>query len=244
MTARAREIGMTRSIFTNPTGLPDPEQRVTARELSILARHIQTTYPEHYRIYGQREFTWNKIRQFNRNPLLTMGIGADGMKTGFTSESGFALVGSAVQRDLRLILVLSGMKSDRERAEEGRRVLEWGFRTFENRVLFAAGEPVGEVAVHGGTRSRLKVHAAAPVSLLLARGGLDRLAGRIEYEGPLLAPVAAGSQIGRLKIDRDGAPLIDVALIASESVGQATLMQRAEDGARWLFGLPPADRMP
>jgi serine-type D-Ala-D-Ala carboxypeptidase (penicillin-binding protein 5/6) len=244
MTTRAREIGMARSTFTNPTGLPDPEQRVTARELAILARHIQTTYPEHYRIYGQREFTWNKIRQFNRNPLLAMGIGADGMKTGFTTESGYALVGTAVQRDLRLIVVLSGMKTERERADEGRRVLDWGFRTFENRIVFAAGEAVGEVAVHGGTRSRLKVHASAPVALLLARGGLDRLAGRIEYDGPLAAPVAAGAPVGRLRIDRDGSPLIDVPLVAAEPVGQGTMMQRAEDGARWLFGLPMAERAP
>ncbi len=106
--------------------------------------HIIKTYPEHYRIFGEREFTWNKIRQQNRNPLLTMDIGADGLKTGNIDESGYGLVGSAVQSGQRLIVVVNGLKTGRERANEARKLLEWGFRAFEARRIFEAGEIVGE----------------------------------------------------------------------------------------------------
>ena len=128
MNDRARELGLEKSNFTNSTGLPDPQQRVTVRELAKLAQHIIHTYPEQYKLYGEREFTWNKIRQQNRNPLLVMNIGADGMKTGFTKEAGYGLVGSAVQNGLRLIVVVNGAKHEKERADEARKLLEWGFR--------------------------------------------------------------------------------------------------------------------
>ena len=127
MTQRARELGLTRSFFTNATGFHDPDQLTTARELALLTRHFIETSPEIYTLYAEEEFTWNDIRQRNRNPLLTMGIGADGVKTGFVSESGYGLVGSAVQLDQRLILVVNGLESARDRAIEARRLLEWGF---------------------------------------------------------------------------------------------------------------------
>ena len=131
MNARARELGLTKSNFTNSAGLPDPDMRVTVRELGKLAAHIITTYPDLYRWYGEREFTWNKIRQQNRNPLLTMNIGADGLKTGYTSEAGYGLVGSAVNNGLRLIVVVNGMKSANERADDAKKLLNWGFNGFE-----------------------------------------------------------------------------------------------------------------
>ena len=150
---RAREIGLEKSTFTNATGYSDPNLRVTARELAKLARHIMQTYPEFYPLFSEREFTWNKIRQQNRNPLLAMGIGADGLKTGETSEAGLNLVGSAVQDDFRLIVVVTGAKSEKERADEARKLLEWGFHGFEARVLFAEGQTVAEAKVFGGDRS-------------------------------------------------------------------------------------------
>ena len=134
LTKRAREIGLEKSTFTNATGYSDPGLRVTVREMAELARHIMQTYPNFYPYFAEREFTWNKIRQTNRNPLLGMGISADGLKTGETSEAGFNLVGSAVQDGLRLIVVVTGAKSDKERAEEARKMLEWGFHGFESRV--------------------------------------------------------------------------------------------------------------
>src|SRR5436190_13154944 len=140
MTKRAREIGLAKSTFGNSNGLPDPRQLMTARELARLAAHIIQTYPEYYKYYGEREFTWNRIRQFNRNPLLAMNIGADGMKTGFTKEAGYGLVGSAVQNGMRLIVVVNGLRSEKERADEGKKLLEWGFHNFQPNLLFNEGE--------------------------------------------------------------------------------------------------------
>ena len=128
MTRRARELGMTRSTFTNPWGRGDPGQKVTPRDMARLAAHVISAYPQYYKYFGEREFTWNNIRQVNRNPLLGMNIGADGLKTGHLAQSGFGLVGSAVQNGHRLILVLNGLKSDRDRASEAGRLMEWGFR--------------------------------------------------------------------------------------------------------------------
>ena len=153
LTKRAREIGLEYSTFTNATGYSDPGLRVTVRDLAQLARHIMQTYPEFYPYFAQRDFTWNKIHQQNRNPLLGMGIGADGLKTGETTEAGFNLVGSAVQDDLRLIVVVTGAKSDKERADEARKMLEFGFHGFQARVLFAEGQTIGEAKVFGGDAS-------------------------------------------------------------------------------------------
>ena len=150
MTNRAREIGLTKSTFTNSTGLHNPGLKVTARELGKLAQHIIRTYPDFYKIYGEREFTYNKIRQYNRNPLLAWG--ADGLKTGFTKESGYGLVASAEQNGMRLIVVVMGAKGEKERADEARKLLEWGFRSFEARILFAEGQTVGEAKVFGGEK--------------------------------------------------------------------------------------------
>ncbi|MFZ1210154.1 MAG: D-alanyl-D-alanine carboxypeptidase family protein, partial [Pseudolabrys sp.] len=135
LTERARAIGLEKSIFTNSNGLPDPAEQVTTRELGLLARHIIRTYPDFYPIFSQADYTWNKIRQQNRNPLLGAMTGADGLKTGFTKEAGYGLVGSAVQNGQRLIVVVSGVNTPKDRADEAKKLLEWGFRTFEQRVL-------------------------------------------------------------------------------------------------------------
>jgi D-alanyl-D-alanine carboxypeptidase (penicillin-binding protein 5/6) len=134
MNNRARELRLANSYFTNATGLPDPAQKVTVRDLAQLARHIIRTYPDFYRIFGEHEFTWNKIRQQNRNPLLTMNIGADGMKTGFTNEGGYGLVGSTVQNGARLIVVVNGLKTAKERADEAKKIIEFGYHAVEARV--------------------------------------------------------------------------------------------------------------
>ena len=166
MNEEARTIGLTGSHFVNSTGLPDPEQYMTARDLAKLAKYIIDGFPESYKIYGEREFTWNRIKQPNRNPLLDMNIGADGLKTGFTDEAGYGLVGSAVRDGQRLIMVIAGTASEKERAAESRKLLDWGFRAFERVSLFGQGEVVGEARVFGGTarsthcsdmRSRLQI---------------------------------------------------------------------------------------
>lgn len=231
MERRARELGLTKSTFTNATGLPDPGLRVTARELAKLAQHIIRTYPEFYRYYGEREFTWNKIRQQNRNPLLAMGIGADGMKTGYTQEAGYGLVGSAVQNGLRLIVVVNGAKTAKERADEARKLLEWGFRGFESRLLFAANETVGEAKVYGGDKGSVPLVGAREIRVLVPRASDDKLIARIVYEGPVPAPVEKGQPIGALKVWRNDALALEVPLQAAESVGTGTLPQRAFDAA-------------
>ncbi|WP_454656946.1 D-alanyl-D-alanine carboxypeptidase family protein [Bosea beijingensis] len=229
MTERVRGLGLTKSVFRNATGMPDPQQRVTARELALLADHIIKTYPELYKIFGQREFTWNKIRQQNRNPLLTMDIGADGLKTGNIDESGFGLVGSAVQNGQRLIVVVNGIKTARDRATEARKLLEWGFRAFEKRQLFAAGETVGEASVYGGEKGRVGLRSKSTVSLLLPRGSTERLAARIIYRGPLTVPVQEGAEVARLVVTRGDIKTLDLPLYAAESVQAGTLQSRALD---------------
>jgi D-alanyl-D-alanine carboxypeptidase (penicillin-binding protein 5/6) len=235
MTQRAREIGLTKSTFANSNGLPDPGTQVTTRELGLLARHIIRTYPEYYPIYGQREFTWNKIRQQNRNPLLGTLDGADGMKTGFTNEAGYGLVGSAVQNGLRLVAVVNGLKSAKERADEGKKLLEWGFRTFEQRILFAEGQNIGTAKVFGGADSKVPLVAAGQVRVMLPKNGNDRLVARIVYTGPVPAPVEQGQRIGMLKVWRNDSVILEMPLKAAESVGRGNLSQRAFDAVSELM---------
>jgi D-alanyl-D-alanine carboxypeptidase (penicillin-binding protein 5/6) len=234
LTQRARDIGLQKSVFTNSTGLPDPDQLVTARELAKLARHIILTYPEFYKIYGEREFTWNKIRQSNRNPLLGMSIGADGLKTGFTKEAGYNLVGSAQQNGLRLIVAITGLKTAKERAEEGRKLLEWGFRSFQARVLFAEGQPIGEAKVFGGAKGKVPLVATSTVRMMMPRNARDKLVARIVYTGPVPAPVKKGQPIGKLKVWRDDKLALELPLQAGADVERGNLTQRAFDAATEL----------
>ena len=229
LTQRAREIGLTKSVFTNSNGLPDPDEKVTTRELGLLARHIIRNYPEYYAIFGEREFTWNKIRQQNRNPLLTMSIGADGMKTGFTKEAGYGLVGSAVQNGLRLIVVVNGLKTAKERADEAKKLLEWGFRNFEQRVLFAEGQTIGAAKVYGGATGRVSLVADGQVRVMLPKSGPDKLIARIVYSGPVPAPIEQGQRIGALKVWRNDNVILEMPLKAAESVGKGNISQRAFD---------------
>jgi D-alanyl-D-alanine carboxypeptidase (penicillin-binding protein 5/6) len=235
LTKRARQIGLEKSTFTNATGYSDPDLRVTAREMAALARHIMKTYPEFYPYFAEREFTWNNIRQQNRNPLLAMGIGADGLKTGETAEAGFNLVGSAVQDGFRLIVVITGAKSDKERAEEARKMLEWGFHGFEARVLFAEGQTIGEAKVFGGNTRYVPLVAPGTIRLMMPRNGSERLLARIVYTGPVPAPINKGQSIGKLKVWRGDKLALEVPLQAAEDVGKGTMSQRAVDGATELM---------
>jgi D-alanyl-D-alanine carboxypeptidase (penicillin-binding protein 5/6) len=231
MNGRARELGLTKSNFTNPAGLPDKDMRVTIRELGLLARHLIATYPEYYSWYSEREFTWNKIRQQNRNPLLALNIGADGLKTGYTSEAGYALVGSAVQNGLRLIVVLSGTKSEKERADEGKKLLEWGFSNFETRALFAEGQVVGGAKLFGGARSSVPLVGEGPIGLMIPKNNTEKIVARIVYTGPVIAPVKKGQRIGTLKVWRGENVALESPLSAAEDVGAGGVVGRAIDAA-------------
>jgi D-alanyl-D-alanine carboxypeptidase (penicillin-binding protein 5/6) len=235
MTRRARELGLSKSTFGNSNGLPDPRQLMTSRELAKLARHIILTYPDYYKYYGEREFTWNKIRQYNRNPLLTMNIGADGLKTGYTKESGYGLVASAVQNGLRLVVVVNGLKSEKERADEGKKLLEWGFHQFQSALLFAEGQHIAQAKVYGGEKGYVPLTAAREVRLMVPRGSRDRILARVVYSGPVRAPVQSGQKIGTLKVWRGDFLALETPLQAAEEVGTGTMPQRAFDAAAELF---------
>ena len=241
MTERARKIGLEKSVFRNSTGLPADGQVVTMKDLAKLALHIWKTYPEYYRYYSQTEFTWNKILQRNRNPLLRMDIGADGMKTGFTEESGYAIVGSVNREGRRIFVAMSGMETDRQRAEEARKILDWGIRAFESRQIFKEGEIIGEADLYGGAKSGVALRADGPVSILVPITNRDRLIARIVYEGPVDVPVEEGTRIGALKVWIGDTLSQETPLYAAESVGKGTLQQRALDAVEelmlgWLRG--------
>ncbi|MGB2595043.1 MAG: D-alanyl-D-alanine carboxypeptidase family protein, partial [Pseudolabrys sp.] len=229
LTERARAIGLAKSVFTNSNGLPDPGEQVTTRELGMLARHIIRTYPDFYQLFGQADYTWNKIRQQNRNPLLGAMAGADGLKTGFTKEAGYGLVGSAVQNGLRLIVVVNGVATAKERADEAKKLLEWGFRNFEQRLLFAEGQTIGAAKVFGGASSRVDLTADGVVRVMLPKTGADKLIARIVYNGPVPAPVTEGTRIGNLKVWRNDNLILTMPLKATENVGKGNMSQRAFD---------------
>ncbi len=230
MNERARQIGLAKSTFRNSTGYGHPEQKTTVRDLAKLALHIVETYPDLYKMFGEREFTWNKIRQQNRNPLLTMDIGADGLKTGNIDEAGFGLIGSAVQNNQRLIVVVNGLKTAKDRANESRKLLDWGFRAFESQQLFAPGQVVGEAQVFGGSMRALPLVAMKPVRVLVPRGESERVSARIIYTGPLKAPVRKGAEVARLQVSRGDMQALEMPLYANEDVQEGTLSQRALDG--------------
>jgi D-alanyl-D-alanine carboxypeptidase (penicillin-binding protein 5/6) len=234
MTKRARELGLAKSTFGNSNGLPDPRQLMTPRELAKLARHIISTYPEYYKYYGEREFTWNKIRQYNRNPLLALTIGADGLKTGFTKEAGYGLVGSAVQNGLRLIVVVNGLRTEKERADEGKKLLEWGFHNFQSGLLFAEGQEIAQAKLYGGEKGHVPLVAPKAVRLMVPRGSREKIIARVVYSGPVPAPVREGQSVGTLKVWRGEFMVLEVPLQAAANVGTGSMSQRAFDAATEL----------
>ena len=235
MNERAKKIGLRNSTFKNPTGLPHPEQLVTARDLARLARHLIRTYPEYYAYYSIPEFKWGRTRQPNRNPLLSRVEGADGLKTGFTQASGYGLVGSAVQDGRRLIVVLNGMSSARERAAEAIKLMRWGRRAFRLVDVLPAGEPVGEATVFGGEKAGVKVAAEGPLKLYLPIGRTDRMQADIVFVGPIQAPVSKGDPVGKLQVRIGGKVSQETPLFAVEDVRVGTVSQRAWSAAQELL---------
>jgi serine-type D-Ala-D-Ala carboxypeptidase (penicillin-binding protein 5/6) len=234
MTKRARELGMPKSTFANSNGLPDPGNKMTVRELATLARHIILTFPDMYKLFGEKEFTWNKIRQQNRNPLLNALPGADGLKTGYTKEGGYGMVGSAVQNDTRLIVVINGLEDSEDRATEAKKMLEWGFRSFETRVLIAANQTIGYARVFGGDSRSVKLTSPDPIKVMISKNGNDKLLARIIYSGPVKAPIAAGQQIGVVRVWRNTNVAMEAPVFAADTVGTGSTMRRAIDGAQEL----------
>lgn len=220
MNEKGREIGLTNSHFTNATGWPDPNQRVTSRDLAVLATRMIEDHPEYYHYYAEKEFTWNEIRQGNRNPLLYRNIGADGLKTGHTEEAGYGLTASAVQDDRRLILVVNGLPSMQARADESDRLLSWGFREFDNYALFKTGDTVDEAAVWLGDEETVPLVIQQDLKVTLPRNERKGMQVSVVYDGPLPAPIPEGAEIARLRVTwPEGVP-VEVPLVAGKAVDQ------------------------
>ena len=225
MTERGRAIGLTRSTFRNSNGWPDPDHRMTARDLATLARRLIIDFPEFYPIFSERVFRYNNINQENRDPLVQRGAG-DGLKTGHTDESGYGLVGSSLRGSRRVIIVLNGMPSMRVRSEEAERLMDWAFREFENAVLFAAGEPVEQARVWMGTQPTVALVPERPLTVTVPRGWRRSAEAKVVYDSPIQAPVAKGQRLGVLRMTGQGVPSLDVPLVAAQDVGPAGFVDR------------------
>ena len=240
MNAEARQIGLKKSSFTNPTGLHDPGHQMTARELAILARHIIRTYPDLYELFALKEFNYLKHRFINRNPLLGQVAGLDGLKTGFTKEAGNGIVASAKQDGRRLIAVVAGDATADERRDDARRLLEWGFRAFAETKLFDAGEIVGHARVWGGQRMYVPLSGKGDINVWLPRNmGNQKLRANIVYQWPLKPPLKKGDQVAVLRVTTSSETMNEVPLFVAEDVEQAGPMRRGFDSilclaTRWL----------
>jgi len=224
MTRRARELGLTQATFRNATGLPDPQHLVTVRELSILAQYILKTYPEYYKYYGQREFTWNKISQKNRNPLLIDYPGADGMKTGYTKDAGYGLVGSAIRDGRRLVLVVAGAKSLDERRTEAQKILDWGFKQFRPIEIYGANDRVGRARVWGGEARWVDLITPKAIRLMLSPSEQQKVTVDLHYTGPLLAPVKAGAEAGSIQFNLEGRTVAEFPIETSNEIASVSSM--------------------
>ena len=221
------KIGLTNSHWTNASGLPDPDMHTTARDLATLARYLIKTYPEYYHIFSEKEFTWNKIKQPNRNSLLEMGIGVDGLKTGHSEEAGYGSVISTTDGGRRLIGVLHGLKTMAERTEEGRKLLNWGTRSFEEVSAFPKGKVVGYANVYGGRQPTVGLVGNGDISFFIPKGQSNCPQASISYTGPLRPPVQQGDQVAQLQVLCNGQVIQTVPLYAADSVEEGGFMNKA-----------------
>ena len=235
MTALGKSLGLEDSNFTNTTGWPDPDHHMTARDLALLSIRLIRDFPEHYKVYAERSFTYNGIAQGNRNPLLYKDIGVDGIKTGHTQETGFSLAASAKRGERRLILVVTGLKSMNERSREAERLLEWGFREFNNYALLKAGETVAEAEVWLGEAAKVPLTIGADLTLTLPRAQRRDMKVKVGYRGPIPAPIAKGQRLATLTVTvPDRAPM-EFPLTAGESVERLGLVGRLKAALKHIL---------
>ncbi|MGB8315082.1 MAG: D-alanyl-D-alanine carboxypeptidase family protein [Aestuariivirga sp.] len=218
MTKRGKELGLQNSVFQNATGLPKPENLMSVRDLTILARYIISEFPQYYKIYADREFTWNNITQKNRNPLLLDYPGADGMKTGYIKDAGYGLVGSAVRDGRRLILVVAGLTSIKERKEEAQKLLDWGFRQFKTIDVYTAGDVVSKARVWGGSSRWVDLVIKQDLRLALSPKEQEHVEVKLSYAGPLIAPVKAGERLGTVSFMMDGKAIAEIPVETANAV--------------------------
>lgn len=218
MADKAKALGLEHSSFANSTGLPDPLQLMSVKDLANLARYIIGTYPDRFKIYSQPEFTWNKITQQNRNPLLKDYPGADGMKTGYTKEAGYGMVGTATRDGRRLVMVVAGLASINERKVEAQKLLDWGFNQFKTFSLYESGDIVSRARVWGGDNHWVNLVTGDEVKVALSPSEQERADVKMSYTGPLMAPVKAGSKVGTLRILIDGKIISEADLLTAGDV--------------------------
>lgn len=234
-TQRLHAMGAVNSTITNSSGWPHPNHRMSLRDLAILTTYMIRTFPQYYAYLGEREFTWNDITQPNRVPLLAAGVGLDGLKTGHTNEAGYALTGSAVQAGRRVIFVFSGLESAAQRTEEAERIINWAFRQFSERRLAEPGQTVAEAEVWLGDAGTVPLVTTAPVVVLTPNGVPGEVTSRVEYDGPLAAPVAEGAEVGRLIVAVPGFGEATFPLVAGSDVLEGGIVARLR-GAALVLG--------
>ncbi len=226
MNAKAREFGLDKTNFRNTTGWPDPEHRMSVRDIAIVARRLITDFPEYYKYDAEKSFKYNNIDQQNRNPLVQKGT-ADGLKTGHTEDGGYGLVASSLRQGRRVIVVVNGLPTMRARAEEGERLMEWSFREFENVNLFTAGDVVEQAPVWLGTSATVPLVGGRDLIVTLPRNWKSRAKIAVDYETPIRAPVQRGTKLGQLTVRGDGVPELNVPLLAGADVARLGLPGRA-----------------
>ena len=236
MNKKAAELGMKGSHFMNASGWPDPNHYSTAYDLALLAYNLIHNFPEYYHYDSEKEFTYNKIKQGNRNPLLYRNIGADGVKTGHTEEGGYGLIGSAVQDGRRLILVVNGLETMQDRADESARLLSWGFSNFKHLNMFKAGEPVETVKVWMGVKPSVIAVTKEDVKAIYNIAEKEKLQAAAVVNEPLQAPVKKGDFVGELRIRMGDFPERKIPLYAAEDVPQLGLLPRMIERARLMVG--------
>ncbi len=226
MNAKARELALTGSTYRNSTGWPDPAQRMTCRDIAMLARRLITDFPEYYYYDTMKSFKYNNIEQQNRNPLVQKGL-ADGLKTGHTEEGGYGLVASAIRAGRRVIVVVNGLPSMHARAEESERLLEWCYREFENVTLFSAGDTVENARVWLGAKPTVPLVGGGDLVVTMPRSWRTTAKISVAYADPIPAPVGRGEVLGKLTVTGPGVPSTTVPLLAGADVPRAGLPGRA-----------------
>ena len=235
MNKRAREPGLNNSSFVNSTGLPHPDQKMSVEDLAKLARHIIKEFPEFYHIFSEKYYTHNNITQGNRNPLLYSMPNADGLKTGHTEEAGFCLTASAKKGERRLIEVMTGMNSNKERSEEAERLMEWGFREFNNYNLLNKGQEIADIPVVFGNEKEVRLVVPETVKRTLKKSQAPKIKMTAVYDKPVKAPVAAGDKLGEVRIELDGQEMENVPLVADKNIEKLGFFGRIGQNLKYLL---------
>ena len=235
MTERGRELGLENTVFKNATGWPDLGHTMTARDLAILTKRTVQDFPEYFHYYAEKNFTYNGIHQSNRNPLLYKNLGADGLKTGHTELGKFGLVVSAERKGRRLILVLNGLPNVRTRSKESERLLEWGFREFNNYKLFSAGETVTQASVWLGDVDQMPLVVENDLVITIPKKSRRKMQVSALFEEPVPTPIRVGQQIALLQVSAPGFETLEVPLVAGEGVGQLGLLGRLVSALNYLI---------